>query len=288
MTRPRGETTEESPTETNDSWCRLQRRPLLKALGVGSLLSLGGVATASGGESGQQSTEEGDGGDEHARRIDSVFGYPTTDPGAVPDELEPDHEVELHRQFPEDPENPEHPAIFHFAPSGLHVDSGDIVQFTFSDPNHTVTAYHPNHGFQRRVPEGVPAFSAPIVQQDGAWLYRFDQEGLYDVYCGPHEIAGMAMRLVVGELGEEDVPEYEDTFEAEPPLFPPLSPQMLEHELNANSDRNENVEWVWPTDREVLDTDALDPMNIQQAGQVPYAEVADELGVAFEPGEAHD
>jgi plastocyanin len=287
--RPRKEEiTEEPSTGTNDGWLRFERRPLLKALGVGSALSIGsGIVTAAGDESDEteDDTTGKDDEDDGSGQIDPVFGYPTTDPRDIPVAIEPDHEVELHRDFPDDPENPEHPSLFHFEPSGLNVSRGDIVQFTFTNPNHTVTAYHPGHGFQRRVPEEVPAFSAPIVQKDGAWLYRFEHEGLYDLYCGPHEIAGMAMRLVVGELAEDDVPDYEDTFEAEPPLIAPLSPEFLEHELNANSDRNENVEWVWPTDGDVLATDALDPMNIQEAGEVSFEAVADELAIAFEPEE---
>lgn len=277
--------TSDQGDENNQTAQRIfKRRPLLKTLGVGSILSLGsGIATAS-----DEKADKRESSRQRGRQIDPVFGYPTTEPENIPAALEPDHEVELHRQFPDDPENPEHPSLFHFEPSGLTVDCGDIVQFTFTDPNHTVTAYHPDHGFQRRVPEEVPAFSAPIVKKDGAWLYRFEHTGLYDLYCGPHEIAGMAMRLVVGELAEEDIPDYEDTFEAEPPLLPPLSPEFLEQELNANSDRNENVEWVWPTDGEVLATDALNPVNIQEAGEVSFEEVADDLDIAFELEEDHN
>lgn len=271
MSPPTEGTSDESITE----WPRLGRRLLLKALGVGATLSLGSGVAAANHEK------------PHPPHIDTHYGYATPDADEIPTQLDPDHEVELHRVFPDDPENPEHPLIFHFEPSGLQVNCGDIVQFRFTNPNHTVTAYHPGHGFQRRVPMEVPAFSSPIVQKDGAWLYRFEHEGLYDLYCGPHEIAGMAMRIVVGELAEEDIPDYEDTFEAEPPLFPPLSPEMLERELNAPSDHNEDCEWPWATDRQVLDTDALNPMNIQEAGEVSFTAVADELDIAFEPEEDH-
>lgn len=283
MTTPNDETAEKAADETSGDELGFERRPLLKALGIGATLPLGsGIATASGGESDAQNDGESD-----SREIDPVFGYPTTDTENIPEAIDPDHEVELHRALPDDPENPERPSLFHFEPSGLSVNADDIVQFTFSDPNHTVTNYHPDHGFQRRVPENVPAFSSPIVQKDGAWLYRFEHEGLYDLYCGPHEIAGMAMRVVVGDLAEEDIPDYEDTFEAEPPLFPPLTPEFFEHELNVHSDRNENAEWVWPTDREVLDTDVLDPMNIQEARKVSFEAVTDELGIPFEHEEDH-
>lgn len=285
--------TGESSDRPAGGWLAFERRPLLKILGAGGSIALGsGIAAASGEESDGEAAsgdESGapDGDEAASRKIDPMFGYPAADAADVPEDLDPDHEVELHRELPDDPENPDRPTVFHFEPSGLHVNAGDVVAFVFTDPNHTVTAYHPEHGFQRRVPEGVPPFSSPIVPHEGVWLYRFEREGLYDLYCGPHEITGMAMRIVVGDLDEADVPDYEGTFEAEPPLFAPLSPEFIERELNAPSDHNEDCEWTPPTDREVLDTSALDPMNIQEAGEVSYGAVADDLDIAFEPGE-HD
>lgn len=274
-------TTEESSDRTVGDWPGVERRPLLKALGVGMVLSTGsGIAAATDNAYNGQ-----DGENTASTQIDPVFGFSAADAANVPADLEPDHEVELHTQFPENPENPDHPSFFHFEPTGLQVNAGDMVQFTYTDPNHTITAYHPGHGRQRRVPEGVAPFSSPIVPKDGAWLYRFDEEGLYDLYCGAHEIAGMNMRLVVGDLAEGDIPDYEDSFMAEPPLVPPVSAQLLEAELNATNDQNENCEWVWPTPVQILTTDALDPMNIQEQGQVPFEAVADELGLAFVPEE---
>jgi hypothetical protein len=33
-----------------------------------------------------------------------------------------------------------------------------------------------------------------------SWVYQFDDEGVYDVFCAPHEDHfGMVMRLVVGD-----------------------------------------------------------------------------------------
>jgi plastocyanin len=56
--------------------------------------------------------------------------------------------------------------VFHFEPSGLSVQCGDIVQFTYESPNHTISPYHPGQGFQQRVPDGVPPFSSPRVNED--------------------------------------------------------------------------------------------------------------------------
>lgn len=250
------------------SWPRVGRRPLLKALGGGAAVSLAsGIATAGHD-------------DPHPPHIDSHYGYATPDADDIPERLDPDHEVGLHVAPPIGEEQPE---LFYFDPAGLAVESGDIVQFTFNTPDHTVTPYHPAHGFQRRVPEDTPPFSSPIVNVDGAWLYRFDDDGVYDLYCGPHHILGMVMRVVVGDLDSDEIPEYEDTFEGteggedQPPLLPPFSQEMLEAQLNQFSDQNDGTEWVWLTPQEVLDASALDPDNIQNEGAVGFEDVIEEI-----------
>lgn len=264
---------------STDELVGLGRRPILKALGAGTALSLGtGVAAA-------------DRNDPNTPHSHSYYGYATPDARNVPKKLKPDHEVELHIA---DPTPGEHPLLFHFEPTGLHIACGDIVQFTFTTPDHTITAYHPGHGFQRRVPADVPPFSSPVVNAGGAWLYEFETEGLYDLYCGPHHILGMTMRIVVGDLESEDVPDYEDTFEGtegsedSPPLLAPFSKEFLEHELHAFSDQNEDCEWVWLTPQEVLDADALDPENIQgDDGRVAFDEVLADID-RISGGHEHD
>lgn len=259
--------TDRDSTETAAAPRRLPtvgRRPLVKALGIGAALAAGsGTVSASDDESDLQ--------------IDPTYGYATPDATTVPDDV-PDHDVELHIV---DPVPEEHGPLFHFEPTGLSVEEGDVVQFTFTTPDHTITAYHPANGFQQRVPDGVPPFSSPVVNVGGAWLYRFEQSGLYDLYCAPHHILGMTMRIVVGELDEADVPDYENTFEGseDPPLLAPFSKAFLEHELEIFSRPGTNVrsEWVWLTPAEVLDTAALDPATIQEEGAVSFGSVLDDV-----------
>ncbi|MBX0297447.1 cupredoxin domain-containing protein [Haloarcula nitratireducens] len=256
----------ERAAERSQAMPDVGRRAVLQALGLGAAITVGsGVGAA-------------DHDEPHPPRIDSHYGYATPDADAVPERLAPDHTVELHVG---DPVPREHGLLFHFEPTGLAVDPGDVVQFSVTTPDHTITAYHPAHGYQRRVPTGVPPFSSPVVSVGGAWLYRFEKEGLYDLFCAPHHILGMAMRIVVGELPEDDVPVYEDTFEGSegpPPLLAPFSKQFLEHELERFSDVNEDCEWVWLTPQEVLDTDALDPAAIQaDDGTVSFDEVIEDI-----------
>src|SRR6056297_2958432 len=259
---PPDPTPEKRPGESTTEWPGFGRRPLLKALGVGATVTVGsGLATARQDES----------------RIHPVFGYSVQDADEIPDDLQPDHEVEL-GGAPPDPETGRPPSFF-FDPVGLHVSPGDVVQFSVATNDHTVTAYHPAHGFQLRVPEEVPPFSSPVVPGGGAWLYRFDREGVYDVYCGPHHAFGMVMRIVVGDVTDESVPDYVDTFEGseDPPLLAPFDGAFFERELNAYSDRNDDVEWVWLTPVAVFETDALDPVGIRDAGSVPFSAVREEL-----------
>ena len=264
----------DASTESSLEIPSVGRRPLLKALGLGTAPSVwSGVVTA------KDDSTDAD--------IDPLYGDARPSADSIPEDV-PDHEVELHIA---DPLPEEHGPLFHFEPSGLSIEGGDIVQFTFTTPDHTITAYHPGHGFQQRVPDGVPPFSSPVINAGGAWLYEFEQEGLYDLYCTPHHILGMTIRLVVGDLDDGDVLEYEDTFEGseDPPLLPPFSKAMLEHELEAFSKPGNNVrsEWVWLTPQEVLDTEALDPANIQNTGTVAFDEVIDDID-RIEEGHEHN
>lgn len=256
----------------------IDRRSLVKVLGVGTAAgTFSGAATANQHANGGDTDSGDSSNDDHA--IHPQFGLSVADANDVPDSISPDHVVELHVGPPSD--DPLHPPLFHFEPTGLCVEPGDVVQFTFTTPDHTITAYHNGHGFQQRVPEAVPPFSSPVVNAGGAWLYRFSKPGLYDFYCAPHHILGMAGRIFVGDPADVGVPAYEDTFEGEegpPPILPPFSKAFLEEELNHFSGSNEDCEWPWLTPREILDADVLDPASICEGdGRVTFEAVLDEL-----------
>ncbi|AEH37344.1 cupredoxin domain-containing protein [Halopiger xanaduensis] len=186
----------------------MDRRQVLKAAGVTSTVSLAAGLGAASDEERGQGRGNGRAGDDRGRGqeqracpqpncIHPVLGYSgLTADEQLPQPLQPDHAVDLETRPPSgDRPLPE----FVFEPTGLHVEPGDVVRFDLVAPDHTVTAYHPSLGRQRRVPEGVPAFSSPVLGQGTFWLYRFDQPGVYDVLCAPHEIFGMVGRIVVGD-----------------------------------------------------------------------------------------
>lgn len=166
------------------------RRQLLGALGAGAIAATSGCM--------------GVGGQESDSTIDPTFGYAGTSEDEIPESLTPDHTVDLHvdeEQFimrDGRPVGVEFGA-FHFEYAGLHVEPGDVVTFRMESPDHTITALHQGLGRQQRVPDGVPWFSSPVIGKGGFWLYSFDEPGVYDVVCAPHELLGMAMRIVVGD-----------------------------------------------------------------------------------------
>jgi len=140
---------------------------------------------------------------------------------------------------------------FYFEPVGLHIEPGDTVRFIGVTPHHTVTAYHAQHAKSHRVPDDVPPFSSPVVPVTETWEYTFDIPGTYDLWCGPHEAWGMAMRIVVGEPGgpaEEPVTDF-------------------------------SPEGVFGVSGAVLNDAALASANIVDAGQVAWADISAETKV---------
>ncbi len=271
MSQRSEESTEEPTDRPIADWADFERRPLLKSLGVGAGLLLGTGIGAGAKHDGQ------DGGGEGTQQLDPVYGFATPDAAEIPVGLEPDHEVDM-LAAPPDPEAGRPPFLL-FDPVGLRVTSGDIVQFNSVTPDHSVTAIHSAIFGDGRVPDRVPPFSSPILGVGGAWLYRFEEEGVYDIYCGPHFILGMVMRLVVGDTAEEDLPEYAQSVENLP------TQEEFSQELNALSEENEDCVWPFLMPADVLGADPLDPMNIQEQGEVPFSAVAEGLGYEYQPPE---
>jgi plastocyanin len=154
-------------------------------------------------------------------------------------------------------------AGFHFDPAGLRVRPGDVVLFSAETPDHAVAAYHERHGRQNRVPDGVGPLSSPLVPVGGYWLYRFDVEGVYDLYCPPHQTLGMAMRIVVADGGEVPAPSVEQTGR------PPQSGNAIAGILGG-------LDPNLPSSMDVLAADALAPANVVENGSVSWETVVAE------------
>jgi plastocyanin len=153
---------------------------------------------------------------------------------------------------------------FHYDPAGLRVEPGDLVLFNAETPDHGVAAYHEGHGRQNRVPDGVGPMTSPMIPVGGFWIAQFEEAGVYDLYCPPHQVFGMVMRVVVWD-GSGDVPELSVENTGRPPGHENFLPEIL-----AGLDPN------LPSSAEALATDALAPENIAAEGTVSWDAVVDE------------
>lgn len=238
------------------------RRQVLLALGAGSLVAVAGCLGAADEAEAAESTDESTPTDRTEGTIDPLFGYV----GLTADEeppVEPDHEIQLligpREGGGEIPE-------FYFEPAGLYVEAGETVQFTMATPHHNVNAVHEAFGYQQRVPEDVPPFSSPVLAGGTYWLYTFEEEGVYDYVCSPHEAFGMAGRIVAGSVtgpGAEPIDMESEDEQARPPTL---------------------------TASLVLSDEALGPERIVEEGSVSWEGIADEskqLLIEIRGGEEH-
>lgn len=96
-----------------------------------------------------------------------------------------------------------------FEPNGLAVAVGTRVRFVNDDPgnSHTATSYHPDlYGRARRIPEAATPWDSGFLLPGQSFEVVLSAPGVYDYYCIPHELHGMAGRIVVGT---EDDPGWE-------------------------------------------------------------------------------
>lgn len=89
-----------------------------------------------------------------------------------------------------------------FEPTGVFINPGQSIRWVNIANVHTVTAYHPdNAGRSLRIPKrAIPWDSGYLVEPGVTFEVRFEVPGVYDYFCAPHEEAGMAGRIVVGEI----------------------------------------------------------------------------------------
>lgn len=265
--------TDASDDDSTRGWSGFDigRRSMLKTLGTGAAAStaMTGIASADHHSKGKgRRKNEG----EH---LDPLWGY--TDivdefsgtfpsPEDFPPQIRPDHVVELHVGITVTIDGKERrlPAL-HFHPTGLRVEPGDILMFQNHSPHHSVTAYHEDLRGGQRVPDDVGPFSSPVLPIGGYWLYRFGEEGVYDVYCEPHELFGMVMRIVAYD-GEGDIPSGYPGVEGPSPF------NLINY---GDCLGFESPPFHVPSSLEALASDAISPSNIVDAGEegVHYDEV---------------
>lgn len=99
-----------------------------------------------------------------------------------------------------------------FRPRGLAIKPGQMVKWVNRDVGnvHTSTAYHTDNGKPQRIPKNASSWDSGYLLPDDSFVMTFDQPGVYDYFCIPHENAGMVGRIVVGQVGVS-VPPYTET-----------------------------------------------------------------------------
>jgi plastocyanin len=106
----------------------------------------------------------------------------------------------------------------HFEPHVVRVVPGGTVTFVNESGSHSVAAYHPDNGKQRRVPEGERGWDSGLFTEQGATFeVTLETPGVYDVYCAPHETQGMIGSIIVGEPDAHDQPGLSEPSEDMPP-----------------------------------------------------------------------
>lgn len=154
----------------------ITRRGIARLAGVGTLGVLAGCAQLNGDEDGETDAQSGDGG--------TVM--------AVAD-----------REVGEDDE-------FYFEPQMATVEPGATVQWEVESGRHTVTAFHPNNQVPNRIPENADPFDSDTLAEDDTFDVQFDEEGVYDYFCQPHEHEGMVGTVVVGDPDPAGQPGLEE------------------------------------------------------------------------------
>ena len=129
-----------------------------------------------------------------------------------------------------------------FDPRIAHVEPGGTVTWEFQggQPHNTV-AYHPDtHGDQQRIPDAAEPWESDTLSTEGETFSRtFEEPGVYDYVCAPHESAGMAGTVVVGWPDPDEEPGLE-----------PVSDSVLGGAQYVLEEDNEDV-------REVLEDDSF-------------------------------
>lgn len=93
---------------------------------------------------------------------------------------------------------------FFYDPIGLYLKRGDTVTWLEAreqvKTRHTATSYHPAFDKKLRIPEGAAPWNSGFFEKIGqTWSYTFNDVGIHDYFCIPHEDSGMVGRLIVEE-----------------------------------------------------------------------------------------
>lgn len=199
----------------NDQPSTTRRRLLVT---TGGLVSLG----LAGCVSGAQQTIQAGGGQPEEAHSEEAGSHEVT--GTESETFDPQRQtVDAHHGDPQAHEDDGHglpgpreqatvemitnDSGYHFHPHVTWVEVGGTVTFKNVSGAHSAAAYHPDNDRSLRIPEGAASFDSGLLSEAGAtYEHRFETEGVYDIYCAPHEALGMIGSVIVGEPDPHDQP----------------------------------------------------------------------------------
>lgn len=183
------------------------------------LLGTGGFATIAGCFGGDPQPDETNGGDENGSDNDSNNGSDSEDgdggdapPGGDqlggPNDLRSDVTVEALAL-----DSDQGAGQFVFSPAVVWLEPGATITFENTSGSHSATAYHPNNDQPLRIPTGAASFDSGVMEEGESFEQTFDEPGVYNYYCTPHEGLGMVGLVIVREAtpgpGTEPVEDVE-------------------------------------------------------------------------------
>jgi len=194
------------------------RRNVLKALAAGSVVSLagcGGSGNGDGGAGGDGTGEESpDGNETDDGGTDENDQPPGADVLGGPDDLRSDVTVEA---LVLDSDQGAGQNVF--SPAVVWLEEGATITWENVSGSHSVTAYHPNNDRSNRIPTAAASFNSDVMSEGDTFEHTFDEPGVYNYYCTPHEGLGMVGLVIVSEAtagpGTEPPTEVESSAAAE-------------------------------------------------------------------------
>ena len=194
------------PNMTNDS--PYTRRRVVQLSGAAAAVGLAGCSGVSTGGDGAESETADASGDNH----DEEEGGHDDGHGDDGHETvgEPTATAEVGVNTADDGEA-------HFGPHVTRVEAEGTVTWVLESGSHTATAYRPDNGQPRLVPDGTEPWDSGMLSEEGeTFEHTFETEGVYHYYCAPHETGGMIGSVIVGEPDAHEQPALDDPPEDKP------------------------------------------------------------------------
>lgn len=194
---------------------RMTRRSVVRYAGVAILSGVAGCVSPSSNESTETDEEQSQGTEDEEGQEDHD-NEETEDQETEDEEDQEDHDDDHENSHSDELDSPvAHADVemvteddeHHFEPHAVRIEKGGTVTWTLISGAHSATAYHSDNDRPDRVPTGTNAWDSDVLSEEGATFeHTFDEEGVYDYFCRPHESVPMIGTVLVGQPDPENQP----------------------------------------------------------------------------------